>query len=48
MGWYTTIFCISFILKNYDESFDLIIDTNDIATLVINGLFFRLEKTASD
>lgn len=41
-------FCVSFSLKNYDESFDLIIDTNNIATLVVNGLYFRLEKTAKD
>lgn len=41
-------FCVSFSLKNYDESFDLIIDTNNIATLVVNGLFFRLEKTSTD
>ena len=41
-------FCVSFNLKDYDEAFDLIIDTNNNATLVVNGLFFRLEKTATD
>lgn len=40
--------CISFSLKDYDDSFDLIIDTNGIATLVVKGQFFRLEKTVTD
>ncbi len=37
--------CISFSLKELDDSFDLIIDTNGTATLVVKGQFFRLEKT---
>ena len=40
--------CISFSLKDFDESFDLIIDTNGIATLVVKGQFFHLEKTVSE
>lgn len=40
--------CISLNLKDYDDSFDLIIDTNGIATLVVKGQFFRLEKTVTN
>lgn len=40
--------CISFSLKNFDDSFDLIVDTNGIATLVVKGQFFRLKKVAAN
>lgn len=40
--------CISLSLRDYDDSFGLIIDTNGIATLVVKGQFFRLEKTVTD
>ena len=37
--------CISLSLKDYDDSFGIILDTNGIATLVVKGQFFRMEKT---
>lgn len=40
--------CISLSLKDFDDSFDIITDTNGIATLLVKGQFFRLEKISSD
>jgi hypothetical protein len=40
--------CISFSLKDFDDSFGLIMDSNGIATLVVKGQFFRLEKIVID
>jgi hypothetical protein len=40
--------CVSFSHSDLDDSFDLIIDTNSIATLVVKGQFFRLEKVVTD
>lgn len=40
--------CISFSLKDFDDSFGLIMDSNGIATLVVKGQFFRLEKIVTD
>ncbi len=40
--------CISLSLKDYEDSFGLVVDTNGIATLVVKGQFFRLEKTVTD
>ncbi len=40
--------CISLSLKDFDDSFDLITDSNGIATLLVKGQFFRLEKIATD
>jgi phosphopantothenoylcysteine synthetase/decarboxylase len=35
--------CISFSLKDFDDSLGFIVDTNGIATLVVKGQFFRLD-----
>lgn len=40
--------CISFELKGYDDYLDIIIDANGIATLIVKGSFFRLEKIDTD
>jgi|LFRM01.1.fsa_nt_gb hypothetical protein len=40
--------CISLSLKDFDDSFDIITDTNGIATLLVKGQFFRLEKISTD
>lgn len=40
--------CISFRLKDYEDSFGLIVDTKGVATLIVKGQFFRLDKTIKD
>lgn len=40
--------CISLELKNYDDTLNIILDTNGIATFEVKGHFFRLEKIDKD
>ncbi len=39
--------CISISLEDYDNTMDLLVDSDGIVTLVVEGEFFRLEKVES-